>query len=97
MLTKEKTLDAIAISFASSAVPSSVLPLEAETGLKASVDETAGNVASALITKFEIIAKFGLPRPVAASHPGLAAKEYSQQLTSSIPCPAQQAYKYTII
>ena len=42
-----------------------------------------GKNDSLLITKLEMISKFGDPNPVTASHPAEAANEYSQQLTVS--------------
>ena len=42
-------------------------------------------------TRFAITLKLGLPSPVAASQPGAAANEYSQQLLVSRPPPAPQA------
>jgi hypothetical protein len=74
-LRRAITIPAMAMSFAVSAVSSSLEPeLEAES--VALFDDRVGKAESKLITKFDITSNLGLPRPVDASQPGFASYEY---------------------
>ena len=51
-----------------------------------------GNNVWLLITKFPIISKLGVPKPVTASQPGTAEKPTLQQLAVSIEPPTPHAF-----